>query len=135
MSYDISLYAPSFLRAAIASGLGDWRNAPPFGDDVRSAIIRAAEAEGFVESPHPPGFVEFMKSQGTMPSTDFRLVTSQLDLEMQLFENSVALVVQAKVLTADLSIAFTRNFGQRLSRELKLGFYDPQEGEVWCGEA
>lgn len=133
MSYDISLYEPSFLRSAIASGLGDWTSAPPLSVEVRNAIIGAAEAEGFIESPHPPGFVEFLKAQGARPSTDYRLATSQCELLLQLFDSSATLTVQATG-TASTSIAFGRRFGQRLAQELRLGFYDPQQGEVSYGE-
>lgn len=134
MSYDISLYEPSFLRSAIASGLGDWTAAPPLSAEVRRAIIGAAQAEGFIESPHPPGFVEFLRAQGATPSTDYRLATSQCELRLQVFDGSATFTVQATG-TASSSIAFGRRFGKRLSSELRLGFYDPQQGEVSYGEA
>ncbi|WP_285448371.1 hypothetical protein [Xanthomonas sp. LMC-A-07] len=133
MSYDISLYEPSFLRSAVVSGLGDWTAAPPFSVEVRHAIIDAAEAEGFIASPHPPGFIEFLQAQGVTPSTDYRLATSQYDLLLQVFDSSATLTVQANG-NASSSIAFGCRFGQRLAKQLRLGYYDPQEGEVSYGE-
>ena len=133
MSYDVSLYEPNFLRSAVASSLGDWRAAPALSAEAKDAIIQAAQSEGFVATPQPPGFVEFMRSQGITPSSDFRLTTPQIDLVLQLFENSVVLAVQPSA-EASVSISFARDFGQRLAKELGLGYYDPQAGELLLTE-
>lgn len=133
MSYDVSLYEPNFLRSAVASSLGDWRAAPALSAEAKDAIIQAAQSEGFVATPQPPGFVEFMRSQGITPSSDLRLTTPQIDLVLQLFENSVVLSVQPSA-EASVSISFARDFGQRLAKELGLGYYDPQAGELLLTE-
>jgi hypothetical protein len=129
MSYDISLYEPNFLRSAVASNLGDWRAAPALNTETKNAIVHAAQSEGFVATPHLPGFVEFMQSQGATPSSDFRLTTPQLNLALQLFESSVVLAVHPSAV-ASASASFARSFGKRLAKELGLGFYDPQVGEM-----
>lgn len=133
MSYDVSLYKPNFLRSAVASSLGDWRAAPALNAKAKDAIVQAAQSEGFVATPHPPGFAEFMRSQGITPSSDFWLTTPQLNLTLQLFENSVVLAVQPSE-EASTSVSFARDFGQRLAKELCLGFFDPQAGEVLLTE-
>jgi hypothetical protein len=133
MTYDVSLYEPNFLRSAVASSLGDWRAAPALSKTAKDAIVQAAQSEGFVATPHPSEFAEFMRSQGVTPSSDFRLTTPQLSLALQLFENSVVLAVHSSAV-ASASVSFARAFGQRLGKELGLGFYDPQVGEVLLTE-
>ncbi|WP_153242590.1 hypothetical protein [Frateuria defendens] len=134
MSYDFSLYDAAFLRRVIADGLGDWTGPPDLEPAVVSGILQLANANGFVATPHDQRFVEFLKSQGVTPSTDYQLETPRVSVMLQIFNGSIGLSVP----TSDRAIAsveFARNFGLQLAQKFGLGFQDPQTGEITAGPA
>ena len=130
MSYDISLYEAAFLRKAITEGLGDWTGAPDIDPDTIKQVLKLADSEGFVATPHDPGFIEFMKSQALTPSDDYQLNTPQYLVSLQIFSNSIAISAPYSADRAIASVEFTRGFGLRLARAYDFGFQDHQTGEI-----
>ena len=123
MSYEVLLLERDYLRRSLASGARQWGLAPPLSKEIHDAIFHSAKAEGFVEVPR------------TAPiGTRLQLDTSLLSVELQLFVSLAIFSVQPST-TASASIAFTRDFSRRLASELGLGFFNPDTGDSWLGEA
>jgi hypothetical protein len=133
MSYSVSLYESEFLRAAIRAGSGNWLAAPLLNADVCTTAARLVEANGFVPTPHPPGFLAYLRAEGVTPSTQFLLATSLHRATLDIFASSIVFSVEASPIdTAAASIELVRRLGRQLAMELRLGFHDPQQGEVIC---
>jgi len=129
MSYNIDLYDRDFLRRSIAEQSGDWTNADPLSKELIEAITEACVDAGFKPELHPPGFVEFLRHQGIMPSEDFALQTPTMSARISIFPGSISFVVQASPVTP-ASIEYCSNIARKLASDFNLGYYDGQSGEV-----
>lgn len=129
MSYNIELYNRDFLKRSIAEQPGDWTNADPISRELVEAVTDACIAAGFRAELHPPGFVEFLHSQGVTPSQDFALLTSTISARMSIFSGSISFVVEASPV-ALASIEYCSNVARKLAADFNLGYYDGQSGEA-----
>jgi hypothetical protein len=129
MSYDIELYNRDFLKRSIAEQSGDWTNADPISREVVEAITDACVAAGFRAELHPPGFVEFLHSQGVTQSQDFALLTSAISARMSIYTGSISFVIEASPV-AVASIEYCSNVARKIAADFKLGYYDRQSGEA-----
>lgn len=129
MSYDISLYAESFLRRAVATNLGDWTEADPIPPAAVNSVIEAAEGEGFVAVPESPEFAAFLRGRGSEPPIDFRLDTAAALAELHIHRGEIAFTIPHSE-RAEALIELCTRLAKRVAAQHGLGFWDPQVGTL-----
>jgi hypothetical protein len=114
MSYDISLYTKAFLQRALATNLGDWRNADPIPESAVEALIDAARTAGFV----PAGGNEYL------------LDTPKCLAQLGVFSGELSFTIPYSD-RADASIRLCSQIAKTVADAHGLAFWDPQgdEGE------
>lgn len=131
MSYTIELYSKAFLQCALETQSGDWTNADPLPAAAIEGIVAACLARGFVAQPHPPGFEEFLRQQGSTPGREFVLPGSPPTVHVSVFPGSVAFTVDYSP-TATQSIEDCCHLARGLALQFGLGYHDGQADEIDC---
>jgi hypothetical protein len=128
MSYDIGLYDRAFLRRALTSGLGDWRNADPIPETAARALVVAAEAAGF-KPIGDPGHLAFLREQGKQP-VDFIIDTGEYLAKLNIHRGELAFTIPYGSGRTRATIALCTSIGKAVAAEQGLAFRDPQSGET-----
>jgi hypothetical protein len=113
MSYDISLYVQAFLDRALASGLGDWRDADPIPESAVEALIQAAVAEGFTSSGAGKSFL---------------LDTPEYLAQLSIHRGELAFAIPYSN-RADASVQVCARIAKSVAATHGLAFWDPQNDE------
>jgi hypothetical protein len=113
VSYDISLYVKSFLDRALATGLGDWRDADPIPDSAIEALVQAAKAEGFT-------------SAG--PGNELELDTPKYLAQLGMHRGELAFTIPYSD-RADASIQVCTRIAKAVAEQHGLALWDPQTDE------
>jgi hypothetical protein len=129
MSYDIALYHRKFLKRAIEEKLDDWLGADPIPEQIIQAVLVAAKAVGFVETPF---------KQPSAPTSLEGIVSCRAQLlkktpivlaQMHVFEGQIAFTIPYGPLARD-SVVFCTRLAKQIGKTHSLGYRDSQTGEA-----
>ncbi len=118
MSYDISLYQPSFLKRAIAENLGDSTDADPIPEESLSRIRRWLLGQGYIVEQEQMRCMESVHPKESW------------GLQVAVFTTEVAFVIPYWD-NADRAIEVARRDARALAQIEGLGCYDQQTGEMY----